>query len=145
LRDGVIESQAADKAGPSRVWWPADLFQSEAGGADAPIDVTGRARCLCWGPYVVLPPGFWRVQVSLELCQDAARYDYFIEFGVLSRFSRQLFRGAPGERQVVELTFEAPELWTAELRIHLLRPAFHGELRLLGAQVDRIESAADAR
>jgi hypothetical protein len=144
LRDGVIESEAAEATEPSEVWWPAGLFQSEAGSAEAPIDVTGRARCLCWGPYAEMPAGRWRAEVSLEFCEDASRYDYFIEFGVLSRFSRALFRPAPGARTVVNLEFEAPEPWIAELRIHVLRPAFHGGLRLIGAHVNRIEPAAAA-
>jgi len=41
-----------------------------------PIDVTGRARCLIYGPYVMLPPGSWSVSVLLGFSKEAGELGY---------------------------------------------------------------------
>jgi hypothetical protein len=135
-----MKDRAIAVADPEELWWAPDAFYAEAGTAATPIDITGHARILFWGPYIELPPGLWRAEVRLECCAEAARYDYLIEFGTVARFSRTVFRPEPGACTLVDTTYRTTEPWRSELRAWVARPAFHGELRLVGARLLRIES-----
>src|SRR6516164_8667151 len=43
------------------------------------IDVTGRARCLLRGPYIMLPPGPWSLALNLLFSGGAVDHDFLIE------------------------------------------------------------------
>ena len=64
------------------ITWERDLFfigdQPEIRAA-RPIDVTGRARCLIYGPYIMLPPGSWSARVVLGFSSEAAAMTYVVE------------------------------------------------------------------
>ena len=102
-------------------------------------DLTGLNRILVFGPFVTLPAGRWRAQIEFELCQDGATRPFRIDFGSQDEFSQTPFRAlGPGHQSAVvecALTRSA----AVEVRLWLLRPTFHGELRFIGATVEELE------
>jgi len=59
----------------SRIAWPRDVFVfgHEAGNfVTGPIDMVGRARYLCFGPYLHLPRGNWRIDVNFTIKGNCA-------------------------------------------------------------------------
>jgi hypothetical protein len=102
------------------------------------IDVTGRSRYLVHGPYVVLPAGVWRATASLDICADAARRRLAVQFGVEPHYTTQdLPYGVPGHHEI-GVVFSLDEPGATQVRILLRRAAFHGEVRFLGARVERL-------
>ncbi|HEY1425657.1 MAG TPA: hypothetical protein VGF50_03215 [Caulobacteraceae bacterium] len=118
-----------------RAWWPGELFLSEAPGFPHAVDITGPPRCLSFGPYVRLGSGAWRAEVELELCADAARYDYRVEFGTNGDFSETIARAGGAGRHVATLRHQLSEPAPAEVRVSLARAAFHGRFALIGVRV----------
>jgi hypothetical protein len=119
--------------------WPRERFflADEAWSVCPPsVDVTGPSRFLIHGPGVSIEPGRWRAQIRFELCPDAARWPYIIEFGAGTNYTACLFRGGhPGAHEVVLEHRMAPgDL--AFIRIVLARAAFHGEFRFLNAHTE---------
>jgi hypothetical protein len=54
--------------------WGRDLFlRSDDGSPSEPIDATGGARCLVYGPYIQLPPGQWTARVVLGFSPETVR------------------------------------------------------------------------
>ena len=125
--DGVMQGAAA--------WWPAELFLSEAPGFPHDVDITGAPRCLGFGPYVRLGPATWRAEVEIELCADAARYDYLIEFGTNGDFSTAITRASGPGRHVATITHRLEAPADVEVRVSLARAAFHGRFALIGVRV----------
>ncbi len=64
------------------ITWERDLFfigDQPKVRATRPIDVTGRARCLIYGPYIMLPPGSWSASILLGFSKEAAELGYVVE------------------------------------------------------------------
>ncbi len=122
-------------------WWDREIFASaEAPDGRCPkeLDVTGRARCLLFGPYLPLTPGHWSATAHLEVCVDAARCRLAVEFGAEPDYALvDLPFGQPGQH-AIELTHEIRESGLGQIRLFLKRAAFHGEVRFIGATVRRI-------
>lgn len=118
-------------------WWPREIFCTYEGPCPSSIDITGRSRILCFGPYIALPRGPWNAELIFDVCDAAAQYDYLLEFGTTGNFSRELFRPSQSGRQHVRLNYLALENEWAEIRIGVTRAAFHGELNLIGAHITR--------
>ena len=116
-------------------WWPAALFHSVQPGFPDALDITGPARFLSFGPYVRLAPGLWRAEVELEVCADAAKYDYLIEFGLEGDFSQIIARAPGAGPHVAALTHRLAAPAPVEVRVSLGRAAFHGAFRLIGARL----------
>ena len=56
---------------PSNICWPNELFfGADNRAAFAPIDITGRARTIIWGPYMFLPRGTWKATVVFEVANN---------------------------------------------------------------------------
>jgi hypothetical protein len=122
-------------------WWPAELFRSAEPHFPDAVDVTGPPRILCFGPYVRLDPGLWRAEAVFELCADAARYDYRVEFGVEGDFAGVVARSKLAGRQTLALTHRLSTPAEVEVRVSLGRAAFHGQFRFVGARVTRLADA----
>jgi hypothetical protein len=126
------------------MWWGRELFLTgdvPDGRCPAVIDVTGRSRILSYGPYAPLGPGAWRARAVLDLCPDAARCRLALQFGVSLDFTTvDVPRGAPG-RQEIELDYMSETPGLAELRLVLMRAAFHGEVRFHGVDILAIDSS----
>src|SRR5205085_975949 len=69
-------------AAAASIVWGGDLFfigDRFDQRANRPIDITGRARCLLHGPYIMLPPGTWSAVLSLQFSHEAAEHDFLVE------------------------------------------------------------------
>lgn len=133
------EEAAAAALAPG--WWPPEMFLSPEkpeGRCPPVIAVTGRPRDLIFGPYVSLAPGVWRATVFLEVCPNASRCRFDLEFGIFPNYTKipVTFVG-PGHHKL-EIEYEVAEAGDAEVRLVLIRPGFHGELRFAGVSVERM-------
>ena len=142
--DSVYDSYAQALAiydDPASASWDRAIFLAGEG-PDLPcpeiIDVTGPRRALLRGPYVTAPPGRWRVAVRFELTDWAARNGF--ELGLIAGDAQARVDFQPQGAGVYEAVIEAS--WTragpVDVRLGLARPAFHGELRFLGAKIERL-------
>jgi hypothetical protein len=120
-------------------WWP--LFQFLSGFKRCPLelDIMGRPRTLIYGPYLNLPAGRWQVEVAFGLCEAAAGYDYLIEFGTNADMARVRYRPGRGGEHSVALAYDVRDYSPVEIRISLLRAAFHGQIRLVGAWIRKLD------
>lgn len=122
--------------------WERQAFLSDqAPGAPCPavVDLTGRARYPFFGPYVALAPGLWRATARLEVCPEAARRSLALQFGVEPDYTTtDLPRGTAGPVTVtIDHAFSGEGL--AQVRLWLKKAAFHGEVRLLGVDLRRLD------
>ena len=122
------------------VWtyWPQSVFCTYYGPCPASIDLTGCARLLFLGPFIVLPPGTWRADLEFDLTAEALPYDYFVEFGGADRFERMLFRPKAAGPQVISMQYTVQDRRNIEIKFGTLRAVFHGELKLEGARLTKI-------
>jgi hypothetical protein len=137
VANGALEAYADHFAGGElgQITWGRELFvvgDQPNGRATRPVDVTGRARCLIYGPSIMLPPGAWTASVILGFSKEAAELDYVIEVAAGTNVSRTNLR--PGTEGVFEarLAFSVPEAtdYPIELRLSNERAAFDGRLAL---------------
>src|SRR5262249_14046603 len=100
--------------------------------ATRPIDVTGRARCLIYGPYIMLPPGSWSVSVLLGFSKEAAELGYVAEIVAGTHLSRVNLR--PEGEGVFEanlaISIEPSMGHPVEVRLFSERAGFDGRLAL---------------
>jgi hypothetical protein len=131
------------EANAEPVWIDRKAFASgEATDGVCPkiIDVTGRARRLFGAALGELAPGLWRAGVVLELCPDAARRALVFEFGVGEAMTtRSIPLGRPGRFEFcIEHEFKGDG--PAELALELMKPAYHGSVRLVGAKIEQLSA-----
>ena len=117
------------------ITWERELFfvgDEPAAKATLPIDVTGRARCLIFGPYIALPPGSWSVSVLLGFSKEAAELGYVVEVVAGTHVSRINLR--PEGEGVFEanltISIEPSMDHPVEVRLFNERAGFEGRLAL---------------
>jgi hypothetical protein len=96
------------------------------------IDVTGRARCLIYGPYIMLPAGSWSVSVLLGFSKEAAELGYVVEIVAgahLSRVNLQPEGGGVFEANLT-ISIEASINHPVEVRLFNEQAGFDGKLAL---------------
>jgi hypothetical protein len=125
---------------PKRARWDRILFRC----GDDPdqvcpesLDVTGAARVLVFGPFITLTAGVWRADVMVDVCEQAARRFYLLEFGAGSNLSRVALHPLKPGRNVVSIEHPFDKPAEAELRFWVARAAFHGNLHFGGAVIER--------
>lgn len=135
--DGSIETESEP------VHWHTGMFLTgdpPANLASDCIDTTGRARFLVFGPFAPMEAGFWRAAVSLELCPDAARSPLALQFGVEPDYATvEIPGGMAGPHRIV-IDHEIRVAGLGQARLWLKKAAFHGEIRFLGATVQRLRN-----
>jgi hypothetical protein len=133
----------------SQLVWERELFFVGHGGSGAPIpaaepiDITGRQRCLFYGPFVALPIGSWRASVALVLSPEAADMSYFVEAIAGSRLAAARLEEGAAVLSTVELQFaiDATLEQLVEIRIFSERAAFDGQLGIARVTLSRIDEA----
>jgi hypothetical protein len=131
--EAYLEHFAGGELGP--ITWRRELFvigDQPNERAVRPIDVTGRARCLLYGPSIILPPGAWTASIVLGFSKEAAELDYVLEIVAGTNLSRtNLHPGAEGVFET-RLAFSVPEAtdYPIEIRLSNQRAAFDGRLAL---------------
>ena len=100
--------------------------------ATRPVDVTGRARVLVYGPGVSLPPGSWFANIVLGFSAETAGMSFTVEVYAGRQLSCTQLR--PLAAQVLEanlhFTIENTIEQRVEIRVLSERPAFNGRLAL---------------
>ncbi len=126
----------------SEAYWPACCFlQADTEGIPAlgDLELEGRARFLCHGPYFHLPAGFWGAELAIEVSESRSEnrvgFDVFAG-AVLAACATTL----PREGSLAcDLTFCVTDPTTpVEIRIQLLTGAIEGRLRIAGVTLRRL-------
>ena len=139
--DGALQPYLTYFAGgelESVVWEP-DLFYVADDSAGAPrrpavgpIDLTGRARFLVFGPYINLPPGPWSATVVMAFSAEAAGHSFIIEAAAGTQLAYE--RVQPTAEQVIETSLQFAIANSVdqpvEIRIVSERAAFDGRMAL---------------
>ena len=134
----MIRQSAAD-AVPGLIALPRErFFNGDAPGEPCPevLDLTGLGRILVYGPFLTIPPGRWTATIRLEVCEDAARRPFRIDFATGASVSQASFRPSGAGPLSASVDHQVTAASLAELRLWVLKPTFHGELRFLGATME---------
>lgn len=133
---------AAAASDGSALWLAREEFRSIDSDPDPcpeVVDVTGRPRCLVFGPHLELEPGTWRATALFELCQDAARRRISVQFGSYPDFSVEEAPLTRAGLHQIELDYTFLPHHFAEVRLVLVRAGFHGNVRFHGAFLRRLQ------
>lgn len=109
------------------------------GSADEPqIDMTGRMRPMMHGPYIHLPAGRWRVDVSFTVDPEKAHAPLLFEWGSGVEFCRVVaeIRTRGAYSVSLERIWTEPE--PVQLRIWPAHPVFQGRFGFRGCRVTRV-------
>ncbi len=100
--------------------------------ANGPIDITGRARFLIFGPYINLAPGPWLATAVVGFSAETAGVSFVIE--IVAGTQLGYARVQPTGEQVIEtdlqFTIDDSVNQPVEIRIISERAAFDGRLVL---------------
>ena len=103
----------------TEIVWPMELFtRPDERPARAPIELTGPARGLFWGPYMHLPVGDWTARVEFEIDGAISGVEAMTDVRV--------------NEVVNEKTFEMPAkgIFAYDLSFHVADPHLPVEIRL---------------
>jgi hypothetical protein len=116
LIDGALGAYGAFFAGSAmrQIVWNRELF-AVAGGPDRkptePIDVSGGARCLIYGPYIHLAPGSWNARVVLGFSSEAAGHVFLVDACCADRqLAAVSFQPEAAGVHIAELSFSLAEV-----------------------------------
>jgi hypothetical protein len=100
--------------------------------ATRPVDITGRARVLVYGPFINLPPGSWSATVVLGFSAEAAGMSFMVEVFAGRQLSHT--RVEPGAEEIMEsnlhFVIDNSIDQPVQIRIFNERAAFDGRLAL---------------
>lgn len=128
----------------SPVIWPRELFlttEGAPGPATGIIDVTGKSRCLLYGPYLRLPVGQWSCALMFG-CDGTAVGLPMVADIVAGRVLNQVsFTIESGGIFEVEIPFENTEADSLiEVRLFTAKAAFEGHIVLGRAKLTPLEA-----
>jgi hypothetical protein len=141
LVNGALGAYADHFAGGNLgpITWTKELFligDPPNDRATRAVDVTGRARCLIFGPYIMLPSGSWSATVVLGFSKEAAESSYVVEIFAGTHLGTHLTRTTlrPVEEGVFEVnlafSIEEPTEDHVQVRIFNERASFDGLLAM---------------
>jgi hypothetical protein len=120
-------------------WGPAFFFLGDdhASTISGSIDITGRSRCLIFGPYFVVPPGSWTAHIRLGCSREALGMAFFIEIVTGKQLASSLVRVTADGIFKVSLEFVMEDLDNdpLQIRVYNHRAAFDGRLALLSVDI----------
>ena len=129
---------------PFAVSWGHQLFfvgdrQQRATG---PIDITGRARCLLQGPYIMLPAGSWSLSLSALFSPEAAEHEFVAEVWTERLLAEGTLRPHDGS-VTIRLDFSLDEATEhpVAIRVSSRRAAFDGAIVDVGARLVQATAA----
>lgn len=123
------------------------LFISEAlvPFVSAPIDATGRARCLLLGPFISLPAGNWTLRMVMAFSPELTGTPFTLDVtgngqGGAKELGRVSFEATVG-RYVAQITFNHRDpSRPLEFRLFVDKPTFEGLVSLGYAELQRVEA-----
>lgn len=130
---------------PSMIRWPGDIFLRAGGeGASAfdPVDLTGPARILSFGPYLHLPVGEWLVELRFHVTDNESGNSILIEVTSGSDVLASAYGSLPADGTfAMRVPFSVPSAQMAvEIRCVLATGAIEGIFRLLDVIVEPVAS-----
>jgi hypothetical protein len=131
--DGYVAYFATGKMGP--LTWGRELFlvTDTQQPMQHPIDLTGRGRCLVYGPYIDLPQGSWVAKAVLGCSEDAVNLGLVMDAcAAATQLCEAHVRPQAGTIFEVTLKFEIKESDSnpIEIRVFSERAAIDGLLGL---------------
>lgn len=100
--------------------------------ATRPVDITGRARVLVYGPFINLPPGSWSATIVLGFSAEAAGMSFMVEVFAGRQLSHTRVEPSAEEIMEANLHFLIDNSVDQPLQIRIFneRAAFDGRLAL---------------
>jgi hypothetical protein len=100
--------------------------------ASRPLDITGRARVLIYGPFINLPPGSWSATVVLGFSAEAAGMSFTVEAFAGRQLAHTQVEAVDGLITEANLSFVIDNSVDQPVQIRVFngRPAFDGRLAL---------------
>ena len=140
-----VDAEAA--RGPLSVTWRHDLFfagDRPEERARGPIDITGRARCVLHGPYIMLPPGAWSLSLTALFTRAAAEHEFLAEICADRVLAAGTIRPQREGTAGIALDFVLDPATERPLTLRLSsrRAAFDGAIEVIGATLTRSEPGA---
>lgn len=150
--NGAVEPYAAHFSGGQLgpILWQRELFyineepvtEPYTVPATRPMDITGRARILIYGPGLFLPAGGWTAAVSLGLSREATEMSYMVEVFNGAQLAQTRIVPQGGERFVeVVLNFSVDDSFDPQrliqIRIWNERAAFDGRIAIGQVKLQR--------
>ncbi len=120
---------------------PGDLLYNDAAGRpsrNGVIDMTGRPRIACFGPYLWVTPGAWRATAEVELDVEAARQCFAFQWGDTTTLTEEIFQPRQAGRYRLDIDVRIVEPAALELRIVKLQGAISGVMIVHGLEIRRI-------
>lgn len=121
---------------PKRFRWPVGLCLSGEkphGAINAPIDLTGPARALSFGPYLHLPKGVWVVEVTFTIQGNVSGNEFLMDVmangGVTARGNAEMPEKGTFTTKL-EFSVEKSEM-AIEVRTFIMRGAIEGQFELI--------------
>jgi hypothetical protein len=114
-------------------WRPRLFFNGDEPGKSMPavLEVAGRARILCYGPYMPLPVGKWTATATIGFSPDINGLPFIIEFQA-NNVTRGFFRAENGGIYSIEMTFVVEKSLTpVEIRLISQESALEGQVALI--------------
>ena len=101
------------------------------------IDVTGRARRLLDGPYIMLPPGSWSLSLKLFFSREATEHDFLLEVVTDRQVASRTIRPQAEGVLDINLPFalDATTDHPIAIRLSTQRAAFDGAVALVAASL----------
>ena len=140
-----MNSAILQQAPDTTLVWPPKLFLTgdpNHAVCPAAIDLTGLNRILLYHPDATLPVGRWRAAIDFDVCADGATRPFRLEFGAAHSLAVTDHQPSRGGRQSMTAECALAASSAVELRLWVVRPTFHGELRFLGATVRQLDDAS---
>ena len=99
---------------------------------DSPIDITGRGRCLIYGPYIRLPPGRWTADITMACVQLGGSKDFTVDVATNIKLTEILISVVDqGEVQTsLPFVLDPANESAVEVRLSINHAAFEGRLAL---------------
>lgn len=100
--------------------------------ATRPVDITGRARVLVYGPYMNLPPGGWSASVVVGLSAETAGMSFLVDVCAGRQLSYARLESAGAQVTEVRIDFVVDNTLDQRIEVRVLseRAAFDGRLAL---------------
>jgi len=112
---------------------------------EVPIDLTGRGRVLAFGPYVMLPPGQWRLTVLFDVEIGNAPVTVAFHWGIDGSAVCEEVEIAMSGRYKLHIDHTWIEAGATQLHLSLPRAAFSGYLKLHRMHCELIAARNAAR
>jgi hypothetical protein len=149
IAEGALGAYLPSSTGrtPPAIIWARDLFfrgEQRSERATVPIDITGRARCLLHGPYIILPSGSWSLSLGLLFSREAAEHDFVVEVVAEQPLAQCTIRPHHEGRLETALAFTIGEEadHPVSIRLSTQRAAFDGAVALGEASLLRRQEGA---